>query len=155
MADVPYPLTAADESDLRRQIYELIRQLFEEKIGGANLGDTFAIVGDVLTLTLAIPSGLTKSGNELAIEVLSTGGLQIGTTGISIKIVSTGGLESSASGLGVKLDGNSLETSASGIKVGQEAHINDPAGGLTVDTEARTAINSILDLLEARGLMAA
>lgn len=38
--------------------------------------------------------------------------------------------------------------------VAQQAHIADPAGGGTVDAEARTAINSILNLIEAYGLMA-
>lgn len=36
----------------------------------------------------------------------------------------------------------------------QQAHINDPAGGGTQDAEARAAIVSILNLLEAYGLMA-
>lgn len=36
----------------------------------------------------------------------------------------------------------------------QQPFIADPAGGGTVDTQARTAINSILDLLAAHGLMA-
>lgn len=34
-----------------------------------------------------------------------------------------------------------------------ETTISDPAGGATVDTQARTAINAILDLLQAKGLM--
>lgn len=34
----------------------------------------------------------------------------------------------------------------------QQAKISDPSGGTTVDTEARTAINSIIDALEAFGL---
>lgn len=36
----------------------------------------------------------------------------------------------------------------------QQAFIADPAAGVTVDAEARTAIDSILDVLEAHGLMA-
>lgn len=39
--------------------------------------------------------------------------------------------------------------------VAQQAHVSDPAGGATVDAEARTAINSVLDILQAYGLMAA
>jgi hypothetical protein len=34
-----------------------------------------------------------------------------------------------------------------------ETTIADPSGGLTTDSEARTAINAILDLLQAKGLM--
>ena len=33
-------------------------------------------------------------------------------------------------------------------------HIADPSGGTTADTEARTAINAILDALEANGIVA-
>lgn len=36
----------------------------------------------------------------------------------------------------------------------QQDLVADPTGGVTVDAEARTAINSILDILEAHGLMA-
>jgi len=116
MAQLPFPLTATDIDDLKFQLWEILRQVYEEKIGGAELGDVFSIPGDVLTLVLASPSGLTKTGNELAIEPLSTGGMQIATTGLSIKIVSTGGLETNASGLGIKLDGASLTLSAAGLK---------------------------------------
>jgi hypothetical protein len=37
----------------------------------------------------------------------------------------------------------------------QQAKINDPAGGATVDAEARTAINAIIDVLETFGFSAA
>ena len=117
MAQLPFPITATDLDDMKFQVWEILRQVYEEKIGGAELGDVFSIPGDVLTLVLESPSGLTKTGNKLAIEVLSTGGIQISTTGLSIKILSTGGLETSASGLGIKLDGASLSLGASGIKV--------------------------------------
>jgi hypothetical protein len=36
----------------------------------------------------------------------------------------------------------------------QQATINDPAGGLTVDSEARTAINTLIDRLQAYGFIA-
>ena len=35
-----------------------------------------------------------------------------------------------------------------------QTHIADPSGGATTDTQARTAINAILDVLEAYGLTA-
>ena len=116
---------------MKSQVWELIRDVYEEKIGGASLGDVFSITGDVLTIELATPSGLTKSGNELAVDALSTGGLQTATTGLSIKLVSTGGLETGASGLGINLDGGSLTLSADGIK------ITDPftPGEITLDND--------------------
>lgn len=35
-----------------------------------------------------------------------------------------------------------------------QAKINDPSGGATTDTQARAAINSIIDALEAVGITA-
>lgn len=117
MANIPFPLTGVNIDDMRFQTYELIRQVFEEKIGGADLGDVFSLPGDVLTLNLASPSGLTKAGNDLAVDPYSTGGMQINANGLSIKLVATGGLVTSASGLGILLDGASLSLSAAGLKV--------------------------------------
>lgn len=39
------------------------------------------------------------------------------------------------------------------VKLFSAANVADPAGGVTQDAEARTAINAIFDLLEANGLM--
>jgi len=117
MANVPFPISGEDLEDIRYQIYELIRTIFEEKIGGADLGDVFSIVGDVLTLVIATAGGLTKSGNELAVDAYSAGGLQTNSNGLSVKVLSTGGLETSASGAGIKLDGATLELSAAGLKI--------------------------------------
>jgi len=120
IANVPYPISGEDLEEVRYQIYELIRTLFEEKIGGADLGDVFSLPGDVLTLVLAGTSGLTKAGNELAIDAYSDGGLQTNSNGLSVKILATGGLEVSSSGTGIKLDGTTLELSADGIKVTED-----------------------------------
>lgn len=50
----------------------------------------------------------------------------------------------------------SVEVSVNGVKVlgAQESAIADPAGGSTIDSEARTAISSILSALEAHGIIA-
>jgi len=85
---------------MRMQIQELLRQLFEEKIGGADLGDVFSLPGDVLTLVLADDSGLTKTGNELAVDPSPTGGLNIVSTGLAVKLADST-LTLSASGLSV------------------------------------------------------
>jgi len=82
------------------QIQELIRQLFEEKIGGADLGDVFSLPGDVLTLVLADDSGLTKEGNELALDLSATGGLNIVSDGLSVKLADST-ITKTASGLSV------------------------------------------------------
>ena len=119
MGNVPYPLTAGDLDELKGQIYNLLRVVYEDKIGGADLGDTFSIVGDVLTLVLGETPGLEKTGNKLSAKVASDGGVKI-----------------TSDGLEVRLDGDSLSVGASGLKVGQSTNIADPAGGAVVDAEA-------------------
>ncbi len=52
-----------------------------------------------------------------------------------------------------KLSVTELEQRQAG-KVGKGAKISDPSGGATVDAEARTAINSIIDALEGVGITA-
>jgi hypothetical protein len=116
MANVPYPLTASDLDELKGQVYELMRQLYEDKIGGADLGDVFSLPGDVLTLAIADSSGLTKSGNTLAVEPSSTGGLQV-----------------TVNGLGIQIDGATLTLSASGLKV--TTPISGDSGTVTVLTQ--------------------
>jgi len=128
MADVPYPLTGNTIEELERKTWELIRTLYEEKIGGADLGDVFSIVGDVLVLTLAAVSGLTKSGNVLAIDPVSTGGMAISASGLYIELPSSSGLQTDATGLSIKLDGDSLTISSSGIRV--NSTISDDMEGL-------------------------
>jgi len=102
MADLPYPLTAEDLETLKTQVFELIRVVYEEKIGGADLGDVFAITGDVLTLTVGYC--LEKTSNTLEVKPLSTGGLQTGANGLLILCKSTGGLETDSDGLATKIN---------------------------------------------------
>ncbi len=138
MAQVPYPLTGESFDEFKSQVYELVRQVYEEKIGGADLGDVFSLVGDVLTLVLATSSGLTKSGNALALSPTSTGGLQISSSGASLKLLSTGGLESSASGLNIKiLSTGGLQTDSTGTSIKCKT-----GGGTTTDADGLSVVAS-------------
>lgn len=58
-------------------------------------------------------------------------------------------------GVKVSADGSQVKLGLLGATpVARQSHIADPSGGGTIDTQARTAINSILDALEAFGLLA-
>ncbi len=116
MANVPYPLTASDLDELKGQVYQLLREIYEDKIGGADLGDVFSLPGDVLTLAIADSSGLTKSGNVLAVNPTSTSGLQVTTTG-----------------LGVKLNGSTLTLGALGLSI--TTPVTGGSGTVTVITQ--------------------
>jgi hypothetical protein len=84
MGDVPYPLTADDTQELKRQIWELIRQLFEDKIGGLEIGDVFSDSGGIINLNVSTLSGLQKVGGYLLVKLdgssltVTTSGLRVG-----------------------------------------------------------------------------
>ncbi len=61
-----------------------------------------------------------------------------------------------STGTGTKIGTSPLQKLAfyGSIPIVQQASIPDPSGGATQDTQARTAINSILDVLDTYGLTA-
>ena len=100
MPDVPYPITAENSEDLKRQVWELIREIFEERIGGLNMGDIFEDSGGVLTLRLGSSNPcLQKVANALQLEVKAVGGLQATSTGVAAKLKTAGGIDVDSSGL--------------------------------------------------------
>src|SRR4030042_3119851 len=118
MPELPFPKTAKDAGQAVQQMQLLMDEIFEERIGGANIGDVFTIGDDdILSLQLYASGGLQNTSSSLGVKLVSTGGLQVGTTGISVKPAADGGLETDVDGLSVKLDGTSLTLSTSGIKV--------------------------------------
>lgn len=52
-----------------------------------------------------------------------------------------------------KVSFTDLEDLPSGIENAPLATISDPSGGMTVDSEARSAINDIIDRLQSLGLI--
>lgn len=80
------------------------------------------------SLCLALAGGTMNDGANVAVG--TTTGSQIGT----------------AAGQKVAFHG--------ATPVVQAAHIADPSGGATIDSEARTAINAILLVLEGKGIVA-
>ena len=100
MPDVPYPITADNSEDLKRQVWELIREIFEERIGGLNMGDVFEDSGGVLNLRLGATNPcLQKVANALQLEVKPVGGLQATSTGVAAKLKSAGGIDVDSEGL--------------------------------------------------------
>lgn len=106
-----------------------------------------------------VPTSLTAAGQALLDD--ATADAQLTTLGVTAAgkallddanaaaQLITLGLTATAAEIN-KLDGAGA-TVASGT---QHAHVADPTGGATVDAESRTAINAILDALEAFGINA-
>lgn len=105
MPYIPYPITAESTEELKAQLYEMLRQLFEDKIGGLDLGDVFLNSGDILSLRLATSGGLEKSSNELQVKIDADGGLTTSSSGAAIVCKASGGLATDSSGLYLSASG--------------------------------------------------
>lgn len=116
--------------------------------------------GDLLQLQNS--SSTVLSSVDAAGRILVPAGA-LATCGLGIQSDPNTGLYSSgADALSLVAGGvDRLQVNSTGIgffataPVAQQAHVGDPSGGATQDAEARTAINSILDILQVYGLMAA
>lgn len=106
MSNIPYPITAESTEELRSQLYELIRQLYEDKIGGLDLGDVFSDDGGIFALNIADLGGLERSNNELQVKCKSDGGIDTASSGTLVKCKPFGGLDTDADGIFVESAGN-------------------------------------------------
>lgn len=64
MADLPYPLSSDNLSEFRSQMLDTFKDLYENRIGGASVGDVFTNANDVLELKVAEGSGLFKNDDD-------------------------------------------------------------------------------------------
>lgn len=124
MAQVPYPITENDAAGIKRQVWNLIRDLYEERMAGLTIGDVFADEGDVLSLQLAATAGLDKVDNELTLEVKADGGLQLSTTGVAIKCKAAGGLAT---------DANGVYVDSTNILLGGSQSASDTSGTIAIN----------------------
>ena len=65
MADLPFPLTSNQMTELKPQILEMFRDIYENRVGGAELGDVFVVSGDTLQLQIKTGCGLKKTNGRL------------------------------------------------------------------------------------------
>ncbi len=154
MPDLPFPFTQVQSwqemVDTSQRYFE---DLYQDRIGGALLGDVFVIgVDDVLAVNLGL--GLTKANNELAVKNHATGGLTATADGEMVKCKADGGLSTDADGLylvtGIKeghiegmqvtiKDSSNLYIWGGSIDINSviynaTAQITFPTGTLTADT---------------------
>jgi hypothetical protein len=134
MPEIPFPLTGETLPELREQIAENLRVLFEDRIAGAEIGDTFTITSGTITLTVSSTSGLETTGNELSIKLNGTS-LELGADGLKV-------------GQSAHIADASTSHTIAGGGAALESDVQDALDALG------TKINAIFALLEARGLQA-
>ena len=152
MPEQPFAITGLTPEEKVEQALRMMQELFEERIGGANIGDVFTVGGDdVLTLSLSSTGGLEKSSSAVKVKAASTGGIKTDSNGTAVKIKASSGLTSDADGLQNKKQAHIVDA--------EDTHaITDPADSpasadaLRDDLVANTIpeIKAALDALGAK-----
>lgn len=150
MPDLPYPLMSDELGELKPQILDMFRDIYENRVGGATVGDVFQIGGEVLELKLKSGSGLTKTNGELDIDLTilgSAGGItKTQYTAKGVILVGTGASSFAAKTVGA--DGSVLKASSADSTGTVWANVtaaevtNTPAGSIEAAT-VQAAINEL------------
>ena len=85
-AVAPYPMgDATDIKEVMNKVQQMLDELYQDRIGGAMLGDVFQVGNDeVMTLNLASNGGLTKISSALSIMIQANQGLALGDGGLAV-----------------------------------------------------------------------
>lgn len=102
MPELPFPVgTANSIGELANTFQRYMEDLYQDRIGGASLGDCLTIGSDDVLAVNIDSTTLEKSDSALTVKVNAAGGLTSGTDGLAVKCASGGGLSASAAGLAV------------------------------------------------------
>lgn len=99
MSDLPFPVNATDLQGIINQTQKLFEDLYQDRVGGAWLGDVFEIGGDdILSLNIN-EMGLSKSGSVLSLVCNPLGGIRATASGIGAYLKAGGGLSVDVGGI--------------------------------------------------------
>lgn len=153
MPEPPFAITEKEDvAGLAGQTESLIGDIYQERLGGAEIGDVFTVGDDdVLSLLLADNSGLQKTSSRLEIKQKADSGLQVDTDGQSLKVKADNGLAVDSDGLqvvvranyGINMDGNGLAL----IKQAHEADASAAHNMAGVDSVSQANLETALDAL--------
>jgi hypothetical protein len=89
MPDIPYPLQTDEFKDFQTQVLDIVRDIYENRIGGAMEGDVFKVSGDVLELQIAPGSALKKVNGKLDVDL---SGASSGSAGLKVSLFTAKGV---------------------------------------------------------------
>ena len=161
MPEPPFAITEKEDvAGLAGQAESLFGDLYQERLGGAEIGDVFTVGDDdVLSLQLSSTGGLQKSSSRLAVKQKSDGGLESDADGQAVKVKAASGLTTDSDGLQVVVRADyGINMAATGLALIKQAHEANASVAHAVDSWATTnaalnalgtKINNILTKLEA------
>jgi len=81
MPEMPFTVSDPDPAKQMQQMMLLLQELYQDRIGGANLGDVFGI-GDDDILSVRTDDSLEKLSSQLKVKIKAGGGLSADAGGI-------------------------------------------------------------------------
>lgn len=139
----PFPITATETNEMITQMQSLMDDLYQNRLGGACVGDVFMVDDDdIFKLKYLAIGGLQKIAGSLAILPNTSKGIDCDRNGIFVVLEADKGLAFNGtngiyiklkSGGGLAVDTNGLYVTTSGLAVrGTFTNANLTAGVLTI-----------------------
>lgn len=159
MPDIPYPLQTDEFKDFQTQVLDIVRDIYENRIGGAMEGDVFRVSGDVLELQIAPGSALKKVNGKLDVDL---SGASSGSAGLKVSLFNAKGvllvgkaknypvaLHSSADGYVLRVDhstesGLAWGNTINGLTITASTGTLTIANGKTLTVEDDSTVNQDL-----------
>jgi hypothetical protein len=129
----PFPITATETNEMITQMQSLMDDLYQNRLGGACVGDVFMVDDDdIFKLKYLAIGGLQKIAGSLAILPNTSKGIDCDRNGIFVVLEADKGLSfNGTSGIYVKLKtDNGLAVDTNGLYVKLKS-----GGGITVDAD--------------------
>jgi len=119
MPSSPYPIMSQDPNEMLQQMQSLLDDLYQNRIGGANVGDVFQVgADDIFQLRYLAIGGLQKIAGALSIKPNTDRGIDSSVSGVFVKLKADYGLAVDTNGIYVKLKtGGGLVVDANGLAV--------------------------------------
>jgi len=97
----PYPIGEVKSlEEALSKIQQYFDEMYQERLGGALVGDVFQVGDDeILSLKISPAGGLEKTSSQLSIKPDPTGAISLSANGLSVKTKPIGGLNHDIDGL--------------------------------------------------------